>query len=290
MKEKTWIDLPTSKYGIEYVLKKHVVDVSSNRGLLNLSPRKVIKYYLRKSRHKIWNRSLKASPFEIKMNNLDRVTRRDGYKDGTAIIYIREVFELGDIEYDHIGSYVCAAQLSKEQVDRLKIMIIPKPREDLLLAYLDYYKNAYQQDRFFNESSDVVRHFEGFHRRYLDLGTDGKAKLDLLFSFTFAIKQYSGWIFKFDSAKKRSIMIRSLAGHWRILLEKYTAADLALDLEFSYPALLTFLEKFKTMCEHTEFFGQRLEFVYQSLESIKAWSFSTGKSDETLSTLTSTVV
>lgn len=227
MKVKTWIDLPASKYGIEYVLTKYGVNASSERGILHLNPKKVIKYYLRKGGKKIWNKSSKTSPFEIKMNDLDCVARRDGYKDGTAIMYIREIFEPGDAEYDYIGSYVCATQLSREQVDRLEIMIIPKSREDLLLAYLDYYKSAYQQDHIFNESSDVVRHFEGFHRRYLNLGSEnGKSKLDLIFSFTFAIKQYSGWIFKFDSIRKRATMIGSLAKHWRNLLAKYTAVEL----------------------------------------------------------------
>jgi hypothetical protein len=48
MKVKTWIDLPASKYGIEYVLTKYGVNASSERGILHLNPKKVIKYYLRK--------------------------------------------------------------------------------------------------------------------------------------------------------------------------------------------------------------------------------------------------
>ena len=227
MKTKTWVDLPASKYGIEYVLTKDGMDTSSKRGgILYLNPKRAIKHYFRRCNNRIWRRISNISPFEIKMDDLDHVTRRCGYSDGTAVMYIREIFEPGDVEYDYIGSYVCATQLSQEQVDRLKIMIVPRPREDLLLAYLDYYRTANQQDHIFNESTDVLRHFEGFHRRYLDLGTDGKAKFDLLFSFTFAIKIYSGWILKFESAKKRSTMIGSLARHWRKLLGKHTAAEL----------------------------------------------------------------
>jgi hypothetical protein len=227
MKTKTWVDLPASKYGIEYVLTKDGMDTSSKRGgILHLNPRRAIEHYFRRCNNRIWKVISNLSPFEIKMDDLDHVTRRCGYSDGTAVMYIREIFQPEDVEYDYIGSYVCATQLSQEQVDRLKIMIVPRPREDLLLAYLDYYKAANQQDHIFNESTDVLRHFEGFHRRYLDLGTDGKAKFDLLFSFTFAIKTYSGWILKFESAKKRTTMIGSLARHWRKLLGKNTAVEL----------------------------------------------------------------
>jgi hypothetical protein len=144
-------------------------------------------------------------------------------------MYIREIFEPGDAEYDYIGDYVCAAQLSQEQVDRLRIIILPPKREDILVAYLDHYKNANQQHHIFNESTDVVRHFEGFHRRYLKLAEDeGKEKFDLLFSFTFAIKIYSGWILKFESTRKRATMIASLAKHWRRLFGKYTPAELGM--------------------------------------------------------------
>jgi len=227
MSSKTWVDLPASKYGIEYVLANEGVNASLEQRVLQYNS-KTIKHYFRRSSNKIWKRTSKISLFEIKMNDLDRVARRDGYKDGTAVMYIREIFEPGDVEYDYIGSYVCATQLSKEQLDRLKIMIVPKPREDILLAYLDYYNTANQQDHIFNESTDVVRHFEGFHRRYSDLGTDKKAKFDLLFSFTFAVKTYSGWIHKFESTRKRTTMIGSLARHWRKILGKYTAAELGM--------------------------------------------------------------
>ena len=228
MKTKTWVDLPSSKYDIEYVLASGIIASSPNE-YLQLNPKKVIKRYLQKTTSRIWKRASKISPFEHKVIELDKVTRRDGYGDGTAVMYIREIFEPSDVEYDYIADYVCAAQLSQEQVDRLRIMILPPRREDVLVSYLDHYKNANQQQHIFNESTDVVRHFEGFHRRYLSLAAEeGKEKFDLLFSFTFAIKTYSGWILKFESTKKRTTMIAALAKHWRKLFGKYTPAELGM--------------------------------------------------------------
>mmetsp|Transcript_24897 Transcript_24897/g.68640 ORF Transcript_24897/g.68640 Transcript_24897/m.68640 type:complete len:230 (-) Transcript_24897:112-801(-) len=227
--KKTWVELPSSKYDIEYVLMRGMPNDSSSRHILPLNPKKAIKHYFQRTTSRIWSKTSRMSPFETKLEELDRVTRRDGYGDGTAVMYIREIFEPGDAEYDYIGDYVCAAELSQEQVDRLRIMILPHRREEMLVSYLDFYKNANHQDHIFNESTNVVRHFEGFHRRYLGISPEaGSEKFDLLFCFTFAIKTYSGWIFKFESTKKRTTMIATLAKHWRKLLGGYTPTALGM--------------------------------------------------------------
>jgi len=225
-KNRTWVELPASRYGIEYVSTRGTIAAAaSSQRILQLNPKRVIKRYFR-SNNRIWKKSSKCSPFAVKLADLDHVTRRFG-GDGIAVMYIREIFEPGDVEYDYIGDYVCAAQLSQEQVDRLRVLILPKRREETLVGYLDFYKTAYQQEHIFNESTDVLRHYEGFHRRYLGLAIEeGKEKFDLLFSFTFAIKTYSGWILKYESTKKRATMIVSLARHWRKLLGNYIPAEL----------------------------------------------------------------
>ena len=232
MKTKTWIELPTSKYDIEYMLTSAIVASSPEEGL-PLNPKKAIKRCFEKTTYMLWKRRSKISPFEHKIIELDRVTRRDAYNrcdgdgDGIALMYIREIFEPGDAEYDYISDYVCASRLSHDQVDRLRIMILPPGREDTLLSYLDHHKNANQRHHIFNEPTDVVRHFEGFHRRYTKLAAEeGEKKFDLLFSFTFAIKTYCGWILKFESSKRRATMIAALAKHWRKLFERFSPAEL----------------------------------------------------------------
>jgi len=118
MSSKTWVDLPASKYGIEYVLAKDGVNTSSEKRVLQHNP-KTMKHYFRRGSNKIWKRTSKISLFEIKMDALDRVARRNGYKDGTAVMYIREIFEPGDVEYDYIESYVWS-----HHVGRMKLRIL----------------------------------------------------------------------------------------------------------------------------------------------------------------------
>ena len=61
-----------------------------------------------------------------------------------------------------------------------------------------------------------------------------------------------------------------------------------LDVEFSFPALLTFLECFKQMCESIETFGHpRIEFEYK--RNVGLVSFA-GSNDGPLSSLTGSVV
>jgi len=67
----------------------------------------------------------------------------------------------------------------------------------------------------------------------------------------------------------------------------YTAG---LDLKYSYPALLTFLEMFKRLCESIETFGNpRLKFVYQKHQSIRTIFFPEIGDVEPWSTLTVTL-
>ena len=228
-KTMTWVELPKSKYGIEYVLggipgkQLHLANVDHGGSLIK---------FWKNSRHKKSKRPSKSSPFETMLHSLDEVTRRDGNKDGTALMYIREIFEPGDVEYDYIGDYVCATQLSFEQVNRLRILVLPQRREEILLIYLDHFDDrAEAEDNVnfknipFNESTDVLQHFESFQQRYLSI-FDPKTKFDLLFGFSFAIKHHSSWIFKYESQRKRESMVSSLARHWRNLIARNSAADL----------------------------------------------------------------
>jgi hypothetical protein len=217
--QKTWVELPSSKYGIQYVLGGNLKHLN-----VRMSPKAAA------AATRFWSnkKPSKMSPFENLLEQLNEVTRRDGHGDGTALMYIREIFEPGDSEYDYIGDYVCASQLSQEQVGRLRMIFLPPRREEILVTYLDRFKDdaTFSQTEFtFNESSDVLEHFEEFHRRYLAI-EDPKTKFDLLFGFCFAIKHRSEWIFKYESQSKRERMIASLAKHWRNLIARNTAKEL----------------------------------------------------------------
>jgi hypothetical protein len=249
---RTWIQLPQSKHGIDYSLKKRV-DSSAKTGRLQLRTRDV---HIKQPTCK--------SPFEILLEDLNQVIQCSNYLDGTALMYVREIFEPEDPEFDFITSKVNACQLTQEQVNRLRIMIIPEHREEILLAYLDYYERANSQPHAIETSTHVLKHFEGFKRRY-SMTRDLKEKFDLLFGFSFAIKKYSLWMYRRERMRARGKMVAGLARHWRHLLRKHTPEQLGLDRDFSYPALLTFLNDFKKQTESVEMFGDPcIKFVYES--------------------------
>ena len=218
-KKSTWVELPKSKFGIKYVLG----DFPSNE------PPRVT---ATKGAPILWMNSRKKpsklSPFERMLLDLDEVTRREGHADGTALMYIREIFEPGDSEYDYIGDYVCASQLSQEQVDRLRIMVLPKRREEILVSYLHQFKEKSTDDLYknitFNDQS-VFEYFDSFHLQYLAID-DPKLKFDVLFGFSFALKHRSEWIFQYENQRRREKMIESLGRHWRYLHGRHTAEEL----------------------------------------------------------------
>jgi hypothetical protein len=249
----TGIQLPQSKHGIDYSLKKTVA-IRAKTGRLPL----------RTSNVPIKQRTCK-SPFEILLEDLNQVIQCSNYPDGTALMYVREIFEPEDPEFDFITSEVNVRQLTQEQVNRLRIMIIPEHREEILLAYLDYYGRANSQPHATIETATLVlKHFEGFKRRY-SMTRDLKKKFDLLFGFSFAIKKYSLWMYRRERKRAREKMVAGLARHWRHLLRKHTPEELGLDRDLSYPALIAFLKDFKKQTESVEMFGDPcIKFVYES--------------------------
>ena len=256
----TWVELPDSKYGIEYSLEMAVHErVKQSRLPLRAKNSFGIRSRIKKkpSRH---------SPFETMLGSLNLVTRRSQHPDGTAIMYIREIFEPGDLEFDFIGAKVNTSQLSQEQIDRIRIMILPERREEVLVAYLNYYDMISKEDHIFNESADVLRHFDGFKRRYSSTRCV-QDKFDLLFGFSFAIKKYSGWMYRDEPMRAKEKMVAALARHWRNLLRKNSPEQLGLDAEFSFPALVTFLRCFKRHTESIETVGDPpIKFVFEAEE------------------------
>jgi hypothetical protein len=60
-----------------------------------------------------------------------------------------------------------------------------------------------------------------------------------------------------------------------------------LDLEFSYPAALTFLEKFKSMCENIETFGYPIiKFPYEKKDDMRVEVCIAGIDDGPIPSLT----
>jgi hypothetical protein len=264
----SWIRLPDSKYGIDYSLedlkatKKHGSrwGSSSSRPPLRLI-RNTLGTGAFPAAAPVQKKKTMQNPFELRLQALTTVVRRSNHPEGTGLLYIREIFEPGDPEFDFLEATINVSQLTQEQVDRLQIMIVPQRREEILLGYLDYQEAS---DKLLalvqSPSSDhaVLRNFESFQRRYAST-IDTTERLDILFGFTFAIQKHSGWMY-YQAAtatatnktpRARATMVASLARQWRQLLHTYYPEQLGLDREFSYPAVLTFLQRFKDQVETT---------------------------------------
>jgi hypothetical protein len=220
------------------------------------------------------------SPFEGFLDDLNKVMLQ--YLDGTALMYIREVFEPADPEFDFLPPKVKANVLVQEQIDRLRILILPERREEILVAYLEYYDMVNNSSfnnsstQIFTAANNVISHFDGFKRRYSAV-RDIKEKFDLIFGFSFAIKKYSSWMYNREQTRARQQMVSGLARHWRQLLNLYSPEQIGLDREFSYPALLAFLKSFKDqvesigMCGDIKFVYERAEF-FENRSSSDEWS------------------
>ena len=203
----TWIELPKSKYGITYALE----------GSSPKPRQKKVALLLRK----------KLSPFEKMIRNLNEVTQRDNHTVGTALMYIREIIEPGDDEFDDVGDSVLARQLSQEQVDRLRILILPWRREAKIVTYLNRISAVASANLAGPNyrSSHISAEFDAFQNIYFTIRSPRK-KLDELFGFSFAIKHRSEWIFEYESKGIRENIMAGLARHWRNLMRLHSPLQL----------------------------------------------------------------
>jgi hypothetical protein len=204
-----------SKYGIQYGMQ----------GISSKPRQKGFALFLRKGA----KTPSKMSPFERMIHRLNEVTMRDGHNVGTALMYIREIFEPGDSEYDYIGDSVFVGQLSQAQVDRLRIMILPWRREAKIVTYLNHISVATlaDQNQIKFGGFGILTEFEAFQRNYFTIRSPQK-KLDELFGFSFAIKYRSEWIFEYESKGIRESIMASLARHWRNLMRLHTPQQLGM--------------------------------------------------------------
>eukprot|EP00980_Cylindrotheca_fusiformis_P009949 scaffold2200_cov112-Cylindrotheca_fusiformis.AAC.6 len=253
-----WVELPESSFGIQYEMSSPIAtrvpstrSEASAKSAFSFSKECINKYT--KKRNKIRSRHPpKTNPFEVMLTTLNHVTSR--YPSGTAILYIREILEPGDPEFGCFANRrVRTSRLSQSQVQRLRLLILPQRREEILIAYLEYYKSLHCSNELIplNISSQVTQHFSGFKRRY-STSTSVEERFDLLFGYSFAIHKYSAWMHQYERKRSRETLLSALARHWRHLLMKHSATELGLDEEFSYPALYSFLESFKQQIENVD--------------------------------------
>lgn len=274
---KSWLSLPSSQYCIHYELGSAKTSLSNILGSTSSSSSV-------KEGDGISMLQLVASksPFELKMQELNTVLQ-GRYPHGAGLVYVREFLEPGDPDFPHARNngrgggdingdgaiatgnksdaqcqVVHVSTLSREQVGRLRLLIVDDKRRAVLISTLRFYSMLP-----YNGQSGVVDHFESFKSMYTKT-RDHRKKLDGLLAVTLALRKYSGWMYILDRGLGRSKMVESLATRWKNLLSTRTPEELGLDTEFSYPAVLTLLQDFKRTVESAPTYGDpKMLFKYE---------------------------
>ena len=243
---KEWLILPQSQYGIKYDLSTS----TTREGVQEMSGISILEMAANKS------------PFELKMQQL-RYVLQSRYPQGASLASVREIFEPGDVDYAFSSSLpgpptVDVTKLARHQVDRLRLMVIPPSRQTVLVSYLSTFEMLP-----FNGSRKVADHFETFKVKYSKI-RDSRVKFSHIFCITFALNRYDGWMHQQDSEWGRQKVVEGLALRWKNLLKFRAPEELGIDLDFSYPAVLSLLLTFKHKVESLPTYDEpRMLFKYE---------------------------
>ena len=274
------ITLPHSRYGFNYSLDKlnssgskrgnHWSAYAHRRPLSSVENKTIngtslVGVSLSNVQQWAAKKKTKKCPYEEYVQALTIAVRRLQHPEGTALLYIREIFEPDDPEFDFLEADINVCQLTREQVGRLRILIVPTRREEYMLAYIEFFDD--KRSCLINSPATAARYFDGFKRRFKQ-ARDVKEKFDLIFSFSFAMKKFSSWMHFPEFKRGLEKMVSTLARHWRDLLQRHFPEELGLDRDFSYPAVLAFLRNFKKQIESIDVFGSEpIRFDYDNSDS-----------------------
>lgn len=172
--------------------------------------------------------------------------------------------------------------LSPKEIKTLRIMMMPPRRLSALhrmrLLLLDRSQSTCGRlqthdeglsRQYYHDSHDpsfwyrVLQRYSLFKNEYSST-VDLKDRLDMIFGFTWHLAQHPQWMTQHARGWRGELMVSSLAIRWRNLL-KYDPAQIGIhDDKFSLPALICFLDNFKTAVEKTEMYGDpKMVFDYR---------------------------
>jgi hypothetical protein len=243
---KEWLTLPQSQYGIQYDLGSTTTTATNSEmgnGIFMLAM------------------VARKCPFELRMQELRQVLRSN-YPSGASLIYVREIFEPSDPELraqlkDSLT--VDVTTITREQIDRLRFMIVDQPCREIMISYLGYYERLH----YTNVALQVVDDFSRFKIKYSKI-KESREKFIKLFCFTFALKRFDSWMHRIERGWGRQRMVEGIAKRWKNLLNNRTPEELQLDTKFSYPAVIALLRSFKRKVESAPTHGDpSMKFKYE---------------------------
>ena len=236
---REWLTLPLSSYHVRYELGSTTTDIEGCTSLTgsNKGKERSIPHF---------NTSVVKSPFEVRMQEL-RWCLQEHYPGGAGIVYVREIFEPLDPEFQSLQCglmkqknhqdcrFVNVKHITKQQVDRLHIIIVDDRRRKAMVAYLKMLEVTVPNYGHFKEEYSKVQ--------------DPKERLNKLLGFTFALNKHDNWLYQTPYNILRVRMIKNLGLKWRNLLGNRSPKELGIDDDFSLPAIKALLEKFKCKVE-----------------------------------------
>jgi hypothetical protein len=221
------------------------------------------------------NRLIKIyeSPPEKKITPIEDFLQRfktvvsSRYPYGTGYIDIRGAIQEGDSEWRN-DLDLDEVSFTKAQVRRIRVLILPMERcramDDmgiLILGEEEFHRRNKEYTTGFSYS--VLRSYLTLKRIYSQTEKDIPKRFNLLFGFTYHLYRNPRWMTHHGRDLGGENILTGLALWWKDLL-KQSAQELALDLEFSYPAVMHFVEDFKKSVESVEKYGDpRLRFEYK---------------------------
>jgi hypothetical protein len=212
------------------------------------------------------------APAEEFLDKFDYVLS-NRYPDGTDFLLIRDALLVSDDD-GHGGVApmdINLEELSKEQLTTIRVLIVPLQRRETmdqmgkLILGDSFGQDNINYDRIFWFS--VLKSYRIFKRSYASEPRGLAGRFNLLFGFTYYLALHPHWMTHHARGWGGEKMVAGLASRWKQLL-KYSPGQLGLDKEYSYPALLCFLEEFKTKVEAADTNGDpKLQFDYEKLEN-----------------------
>lgn len=153
------------------------------------------------------------------------------------------------------------------QMESLRFVMINQSRSD----HLDEMRRLILGDQadscfmMFNTSfsykvADSLRTIKSMMQR-TKYKSDPAEKFNLLFAYTFTVKQYDVWMH--DNEGDMDQFTKGLAGMWKRLLKSCCDEDLTLDVEYTKPALEEFLRQFKKEVESVDLGSCSMKFNYK---------------------------
>jgi len=201
------------------------------------------------------------TPYDIWNDQFNNYMEVNGFLGSILIKGIEkdenhETDEEGEEEEEDTSKY------TKEQMESLRFIMVTKNREKQLDIMRKLVLGHQANDSFlmFNTSfSYRILYSLNTLRRKLARAKSPSAKFDMLFAYTNQVKEHNYWMH--DNEGGMNVFTRGLALIWKRLL-KNSDQDLGIDTEYTKPAIMAMLEKFREQVEDPDACWGNMKFKY----------------------------